>query len=665
MPPLAFLFAVLFGAVSCAGAAVLTSVAPALGDVHGGVPLTLRGVGFTGTGQVLIGGVVCDQVRVVNASTIQCTSPALPAGLHAVSVSTPSGVATKTAAYEAWSPTSLPGARVYQADQGVAAAPTTAASWHPWTRTTASLSPAFKPRDGAQLLYLKGALYLLGGWQPVGFLGKDTTNEVWKSVNGGVTWSLLLAHDDRMDWQTGPRWRRRHMHAVTVHKDQLYIIGGDTADERWPHYPTDVWSSPDGVKWTRRTTNAAWGPRVLHMAASFQGKLYVMGGQTNVYDDTTAMNDVWESADDGVTWTQVTANAGWSPRGMVTSPVVFQNQLYLCGGGTYVDTRRRAFHNDVWRWDGEGDWELVTAAAAWPGRQYHNVVVHDDLLWVMGGYYDGIGNMNDVWSSPDGIAWTENKNTPWDFSHADGMISGGGFLYHTPGNGSLLPPYRKDVWRLSTRHGLAVSRWDDLGSGGKHLSQTEPAAQPFLYQRVFGEQPGIEFKGAHHLLLDEIDRGISGGVLQMFVIGKTTHNDLIADIGNINPPSTLVGTTNSEAYNEFGLRGGQLRYHDGSGGWIATLRGAALNDGRCRLFWARHQNKSVVLGTGNIAYSADARPRFSTDYTGWNALGAGYGAIDRAVFAFGAVVIIPGPALSATQLRRLNLWARKWGCVSL
>lgn len=80
---------------------------------------------------------------------------------------------------------------------------------------------------------------------------------------------------------------------VTVHKDLLYVIGGDTADERWPGYPTDVWSSPDGVKWTRRTNQAAWGPRVLHMAASFQGKLYVMGGQTNVYDDKTAMNDVW------------------------------------------------------------------------------------------------------------------------------------------------------------------------------------------------------------------------------------------------------------------------------------------------------------------------------------------------------------------------------------
>jgi hypothetical protein len=198
-----------------------------------------------------------------------------------------------------------------------------------------------------------------------------------------------------------------------------------------------------------------------------------------------------------------------------------------------------------------------------------------------------------------------------------------------------------------------------------HLRQADPAVQPFLYPRVFGEQPGIQFKGVHQLLLNDLDRANSSGVLQIYVIGKTVHNDLVSDINHINPPSTLIGTTTSEAYNQFGMRGGQLRYHDGSNGWITTLRGAALNDGRCRLIWARHQNKSIVLGTGTTAYAADTRAGFHTDYTGWNALGAGYGGIDRSVFSFAAVVIIPGPALSTTELKKLNLWARKWGCVSL
>lgn len=650
---------------ACAQAAVLTSVTPALGDTYGGVPLTVRGSGFKGTTGVFIGDAPCTEVVVVNTATITCISPARPEGLHSVSVSTPTGTVTRSAAYEAWSPTSLPAARVYQADQAVTAAETTAASWHPWTRKTASISAYFRPRDGAQLLYLNKALYLLGGWKPWGWLGKDTTNEVWKSVNGGVTWSLILPHSDTVHWETGPRWRRRHMHAVTVHKGLLYVIGGDTSDEKWPTYPTDVWSSPDGVKWTRRTNHAEWGPRVLHMAASFNDKLYVMGGQTNVYDDKTAMNDVWESADDGVTWQQVTADAGWAPRGMVTSPVVFQGQLYLCGGGTYVDTSPRAFYNEVWRWSGSGAWEQVTAEAAFPGRQYHSVEVFDDKLWVMGGYNPRYGNMNDVWSSPDGVAWTENKNTPWDFSHADGVAAGGGFLYHTPGNGSLGPPYRKDVWQLSTRPGWAVSQWHDLGSSGGHLRQPDPEAQPFLFANMFGMQPGIEWMGVHHLLLDEIDRAITGGVLQIYVIGKTTHNDLVADTDYVNPPSTIVGNTLYETFNEFGMKGGQLRYHDGSKGWIKVVRGGGYNDGRCRLLWVQHQDKSVRMGAGSYASgAADARAGFSTIYTGWNAVGAGYGAADRGKFALGALVVIPGPLLTPVQLKKLNLWAKKWGSVS-
>ncbi|MES2594694.1 MAG: IPT/TIG domain-containing protein [Verrucomicrobiota bacterium] len=659
---------ILVGACTAAWlqAAVLTSVTPTLGDVHGGVPLTIRGSGFVkGATGVLIGDAPCTDVVVVNAYSITCLSPERPEGMHAVSVSTPSGTATKAAAYEAWSPISLPSARVYQADQGVMAVETTAASWHPWTRKAATLSPYFRQRDGAQLLYLNQALYLLGGWKPVGWLGKDTTNEVWKSVNGGATWSLILPHNDTVDWQTGPRWRRRHMHAVTVHKGLLYVIGGDTADEKWPTYPTDVWSSPDGVKWTRRTNNAEWGPRVLHMAVSLNNKLYVMGGQTDVYDDKTAMNDVWESADDGVTWTQVTANAAWPARGMVTSPVVFHGQVYLCGGGTYVDTSPRAFYNDVWRWSGSGAWELVTAEAAFPGRQYHSVEVFADRLWVMGGYNPRHGNMNDVWSSPDGVTWTENKNTPWDGSHADGVAAGGGFLFHTPGNGSMGPPYRRDVWQLSMRPGLAVSGWNDLGAAGKHLGQAEADLQPFLFPNVFGKQPGIEWMGVHYLHLPEVDRGIAAGVLQVYAVIKTTNKDLVADMAPINPPATIIGNTTSETHNQFGIRGGQLSYCDGGGGWRQVNRGGGYNDGRCRLLWVQHQNKSLRMGSGSYASGAtDVRVGFSTDYTGWNAVGAGYGAADRGQFALGALVVIPGPVLAPAQIKKLSLWARKWGSIS-
>ena len=53
-----------------------------------------------------------------------------------------------------------------------------------------------------------------------------------------------------------------------------------------------------------------WSARYGHTAVSHDGYLWVMGGATG---SGSYRNDVWKSAD-GVSWTQVTASAGWSAR---------------------------------------------------------------------------------------------------------------------------------------------------------------------------------------------------------------------------------------------------------------------------------------------------------------------------------------------------------------
>lgn len=52
--------------------------------------------------------------------------------------------------------------------------------------------------------------------------------------------------------------------------------------------------------------------------------------------------------------------------------------------------------------------------AAWPGRYGFGAVVHDGRLWVIGGANCCGGFMSDVWSSPDGVTWTEEvTSAPW------------------------------------------------------------------------------------------------------------------------------------------------------------------------------------------------------------------------------------------------------------
>ena len=54
-----------------------------------------------------------------------------------------------------------------------------------------------------------------------------------------------------------------------------------------------------------------------------------------------------------------------------------------------------SYYNDVWSSTDGASWDLVTGNAAWSGRNYHSNVVHDNKIYVLGGY-DGTSRFNDV-----------------------------------------------------------------------------------------------------------------------------------------------------------------------------------------------------------------------------------------------------------------------------
>ncbi|VAW14670.1 hypothetical protein MNBD_BACTEROID03-629 [hydrothermal vent metagenome] len=105
----------------------------------------------------------------------------------------------------------------------------------------------------------------------------------------------------------------------------------------------------------------------------------------------------------------VMANAAFSPRQSPTV-VVGDNKLWLVGGFDGTN-----FKNDVWSSSDGVNWTEVTAAAAFPERNRHSSVVFNDRLWVFGGVSGGpTGIKNDVWSSDDGADWKQvNQNTPF------------------------------------------------------------------------------------------------------------------------------------------------------------------------------------------------------------------------------------------------------------
>jgi hypothetical protein len=208
---------------------------------------------------------------------------------------------------------------------------------------------------------------------------------------------------------------------VTNYLSQLYSISGDTLN-----ILSGVAAS---FVATNATPSAAFTPRVGPMVAGFNGNLYVMGGTNS---SGTALNDVWRSAD-GINWIQVTNLAPWAARAK-GQLVVLGNTMYLMGGAA---SATGTHYGDVWSTVDGINWTQLNPKA-WPGRRRFASTIFQGKIWISGGA--GVDTTSpggythtkysDVWSSSDGIHWTQTvKQAPWIARSEHVFYSVGSLLY--------------------------------------------------------------------------------------------------------------------------------------------------------------------------------------------------------------------------------------------
>ncbi|MBN2308355.1 MAG: hypothetical protein JXR94_05255 [Candidatus Hydrogenedentes bacterium] len=312
-----------------------------------------------------------------------------------------------------------------------------------WINVT--MNAAFAPRDGAGALVYKDRMWLIGGWNPpdTAHFPRKCNNEVWSSTDGAV-WTLEKPNTfTNAAFNPASDWEGRHTAGYVLHQDKMWIVGGDPLQG---HYQNDVWNSDDGKTWQRVTEAVPWGPRALHYTVAFRGRIWVMGGQTTPQfapADERFYDDIWNS-EDGVHWTKIEpVGPHWPARGMIGGGCVFQDRIWILGGGTYdtPGTPERSFYNDVWSSPDGIHWECHVEHAPWHPRQYHDVAVFDGRLWIMEGWNKA--NRNDVWHSADGVTWHEVPDTPWAIRHAASVFVYNDALWMVAGN-NMQP----DVWRL-------------------------------------------------------------------------------------------------------------------------------------------------------------------------------------------------------------------------
>ncbi len=209
--------------------------------------------------------------------------------------------------------------------------------WHSpdginWTCATSS-APWAK-RNSLSCVAFGGYMWVLGGHNNAsGIMG--TLQDIWRSSDG-VNWEEVTP--------AGASWPERCQAVALVHDGHMWILGGYYFDtEGVTRLRNDVWCSANGIDWTEVTDTAPWEARSTASGQVADGKMWLYAGSTDPANNSGLKNDLW-SSQDGLNWTRELSSAGWGPRCSAGS-AVFKNSLWMLGGFEAGYANK----NDVWR----------------------------------------------------------------------------------------------------------------------------------------------------------------------------------------------------------------------------------------------------------------------------------------------------------------------------
>lgn len=103
--------------------------------------------------------------------------------------------------------------------------------------------------------------------------------DVWKSQDG-ENWTFV---------GNGSFGQRRNMTAVTIN-NSLYVMGGLKEETKM----NDTWKTSDGgLTWTLVLANGGWEERMYHTSVVFNNNIWIIGGKSDELENSGNKNDVW------------------------------------------------------------------------------------------------------------------------------------------------------------------------------------------------------------------------------------------------------------------------------------------------------------------------------------------------------------------------------------
>ena len=319
-----------------------------------------------------------------------------------------------------------------------------------WQRKTDNYGAPWDPRAYFQALKKGKYIYVLGGQDSTAIPNPDPTcggavppgfcppfilksnffNDVWRSKDG-TKWRRMTAN---------AKWEARAGLSAVTHRGWIYVMGGSVNDDSaiiGPGGPpriyfNDVHRSRDGKRWYKVNANAPWAPRAGAVVVSRGKYMYLLGGEDGfVCNPSTPrcppyFNDVWRSKD-GYHWTQVTPNAGWSPRPGHQCEILFG--YFICFGGFGLsedptDPFKPSNPVDIWVSPNGANWKQLGGTASPPWNADSPADIKYDFAAFSVYFVDGrfkpsiftFGGDRETFDPFDFLGFTKVDNDTWKFS---------------------------------------------------------------------------------------------------------------------------------------------------------------------------------------------------------------------------------------------------------
>lgn len=282
--------------------------------------------------------------------------------------------------------------------------------------------------------------YILGGWTS----GTGTLDAFWKSTNNGVSFAAQTAFA-----------YPAHTFASAKKGNVLYVVGGDVYSPINSGGYIKSSKKFEGGAWVSIAADCGIANRCIGQLVCDGTDFYYFGGQQGELISSGVYHTVLKSTDNCATFTSILADTTpYFTGGLLWGAVVYFKGLFWKIGGAMYDSNPviRTYvtkiysSSDAITWTFRGNFKGI-------GRHYHQCVVYNNKIRLIGGYNMFYGNnIGDVWTIDwDGTNLTQVYEGTVSFTprHAHtAWVSADGILVFG-GTDNDSPTINNDLWLIT------------------------------------------------------------------------------------------------------------------------------------------------------------------------------------------------------------------------